>query len=324
MPDMAFDLRFLNYVFLVAEHGSIRRAADVLSMSQSTVSRRIALLERRIGVRLFDRKRTGVRLTAAGERFVRHAEFGADYLRQAVNEMSLIRRGELGEIRIGLLASLARGKLGEILGQYHLKYPDIDVKIEETSSESAIAAVLTGRLDAVFLPGEPSQQGLESMQLWDEQIYVAMSDQHRLARHERVFWKDLQNEQFIINAGAQGPEVEGILIRQLSTLGFKPNIIVHRVGRETLLSMVGKRFGVTLVGDSTRGVSYPGTTFVPLESEGGFINTSMTWSAHNENPALLKLHQLSFATAALRPSEVDKADSRGSGQNQAYDSPRRA
>ena len=56
MPDLAFDLRHRPYAMLVAEHGSFRRAADVLELSQSTISRRVQSLERRLGVTLFDRR----------------------------------------------------------------------------------------------------------------------------------------------------------------------------------------------------------------------------------------------------------------------------
>ncbi|WP_312621640.1 helix-turn-helix domain-containing protein, partial [Agrobacterium pusense] len=63
MPDLALDLRYLRYALLVAEHGSFRRAADAVGMSQSTVSRRVQLLERRLGVPLFTRSRTGAKLT---------------------------------------------------------------------------------------------------------------------------------------------------------------------------------------------------------------------------------------------------------------------
>lgn len=52
MPDLAFDLRYLQYALVVVECGSFRRAADMLNLSQSTVSRRIQLFERRIGADL--------------------------------------------------------------------------------------------------------------------------------------------------------------------------------------------------------------------------------------------------------------------------------
>jgi len=77
VPDLAFDLRYLKYAMLAAEHGSFRRAAEALNLSQSTISRRIQLLERRIGIPLFERARSGARPTTAGERFMREAAIGA-------------------------------------------------------------------------------------------------------------------------------------------------------------------------------------------------------------------------------------------------------
>lgn len=85
VPDLAFDLRYLKYAMLVAEHGSFRRAASVLNLSQSTISRRIQLLERRLGVPLFERNHAGARTTLAGERFMRDAIVGAEHLQQAVS-----------------------------------------------------------------------------------------------------------------------------------------------------------------------------------------------------------------------------------------------
>jgi DNA-binding transcriptional LysR family regulator len=84
MPDLALDLRQLKYAMLVAEHGSFRRAADAVNLSQSTITRRIQLLERRLGVPLFERSRSGTRLTYAGERFMFDAAVGARHLYDAV------------------------------------------------------------------------------------------------------------------------------------------------------------------------------------------------------------------------------------------------
>ncbi|WP_132560680.1 LysR family transcriptional regulator [Rhizobium sullae] len=73
MPNLALDLRYLKYAIVVAEQGSFRRAADILNLPQSTVSRRIQILERTLGLPLFERSRIGARPTLAGERFIREA-----------------------------------------------------------------------------------------------------------------------------------------------------------------------------------------------------------------------------------------------------------
>lgn len=106
MPDLALDLRFLRYALLVAEHGSFRRTAEALDISQSTLSRRVQLLERRIGVPLFVRIRSGVHLTLAGERFLQDAAVGAQHFDRAVSTLALARRGQLGDLRFGFSLAL--------------------------------------------------------------------------------------------------------------------------------------------------------------------------------------------------------------------------
>ncbi|MBN9532237.1 MAG: LysR family transcriptional regulator [Alphaproteobacteria bacterium] len=300
MPDLALDLRYLKYAIIVAEHGSFRRAADILNLSQSTVSRRILLLENRLGTPLFERNRTGTRPTLVGQRFLREAAVGAEHLRRAVNEMALAQRGDVGELRIGLMASLASGFLADLLDTYHRRFPNVDVKVEEATSQANAAGVLNGRLDAAFIPGMPRLPGCEAKLLWDEQIFVAVPDQHRLAAHPDVDWEDLREETFLVSADGAGPEVEGILVRQLSGLGFHPKILVQRVGRENLMNLVGKAFGLTLAANSTVGVSYPGVTFVPVRCGSECVSSSVVWSAANVNAPLKQLLELSVSLARQR------------------------
>jgi DNA-binding transcriptional LysR family regulator len=69
IPDVALDLRSQRCALVAAEQGSFRRAAAELGLQQSTISRRIQWLEHRLGAAIFDRHRSGVRLTSAGDRF---------------------------------------------------------------------------------------------------------------------------------------------------------------------------------------------------------------------------------------------------------------
>jgi DNA-binding transcriptional LysR family regulator len=85
MPDIALDLRFLHYAILVARIGSFRAAAESMNLSQSTVSRRIRVLERRLGIELFERDPSGAYLTPAGAKFVEDAERGMTALLRAVD-----------------------------------------------------------------------------------------------------------------------------------------------------------------------------------------------------------------------------------------------
>lgn len=289
----ALDLRNLHYAVLVAQYGSFRRAAAVLDISQSTISRRVQALERRLGIQLFERTRTGVRSTAIGERFMREAAIGAEHLGRAIADLVQAQRGGKGELRIGLMASLARGFLSDLLTTYHAEFPGVQVMIEETTSQAAAAGVLKGTLDAAFVPGCPSVRGCCSEYLWDERIYVAVPSNHPLSTAPVIAWGDIRNEIFLVAAAPTRTEIEDYLVKQLSGPSFHPRIDIHHVGRENLLHLVATGFGLTIATDSTLGVSYAGVVFVPLGQDAQVVSSSILWSETNPNPALKGLVRMS-------------------------------
>lgn len=290
--DIALDLRFLSCAVLVAKHGSIRRAAGMLDLSQTTVSRRIQHLETRLGVTLFIRNRMGVRTTPAGERFIRDAAVGAKHLRRAVNDVRAAQNQSEGELRIGLMASLAGGLLSNLLEAYHSYFPKIDVILEEGGSQAIAAGIGTGRLDASFVPSDLQLAGYEAKRLWSEQVYAAIPNSNPLAENTFVEWKDLQEETFLVPAEFYGPEVEARIIRNLSYPGFRPKILVQDVGRENLLNLVGMGFGLSLATSSTLALPYPGVSFVPFGNGGEHVGISVVWASENVNPALSRLLEL--------------------------------
>ncbi|MCX5493933.1 LysR family transcriptional regulator [Kaistia dalseonensis] len=131
MPDLALDLRYLRFAIAAAEHSSFRQAAAALDVSQSTVSRRVQLLEHRLGFEMFRRDQKGVHLTQAGENFLKEATLGVNQLHRAIQLASARHRGEHGELNIGILVSLASGFLHLTLKQFRERNPGVKVILHE-------------------------------------------------------------------------------------------------------------------------------------------------------------------------------------------------
>ncbi|PJI44684.1 MAG: LysR family transcriptional regulator [Rhizobium sp.] len=303
MPDLAFDLRHLKYAMLVAEHGSFRRAADATNIPQSTISRRIQLLEAQLGVALFERSRTGARPTHSGERFIREATFGAEHLSQAVSDLRQIQRGYSGVLRVGLVGSLASGFLADLFFRYRRTFPNIDIKVDENCSQSSAASVLNGRSDVAFVCGAPRLIGCHTRELWSERIFLAVPTWHRLASSEGVTLDDIRGEAFIVRADGAGSEIEDYLVRRLSAPSFRPRIVAQNVGRENLLNLVARGFGLTLTSESALGTSYSDVTFVPLSTPAEAVDFSVLWRTTNENPALRTLLKLCAVGPMTPPGE---------------------
>jgi DNA-binding transcriptional LysR family regulator len=289
MPDLALDLRHLKYAVLVAEHGSFRRAAAASNIPQSTISRRIQMLEARLGAALFERSKTGTKLTRAGEHFIRNAAVGAHHLQQVVSGLASMKSGYSGQLLVGVTASLAQGPLANLLALYRVRFPGVRVAVEEAASENNAAAVASGRLDVAFVLGTQCAPGCERKNFYNEGLFAAVPVGHPFAAGSGVCWDDLRDETFLIAADGTGPEVEGIVLRRLSEIGFRPHLSIQKVGRENLLNLVGKGFGLTVVAGSTLGATYPGVQFLPFCQETESLSWSATWSSANANSALVRL-----------------------------------
>lgn len=302
MTDLALDLRYLRSALCVAEQGSFRRAALALDLSQSTVSRRVKLLEHRLGFPLFIRNPRGVILTEAGTDFLKDAIVGARQLDRAARLATEVHRGSRGEVRIGILASLASGFLQDLLRRFRERHYEIRVELWEGTSQEAVHALAMGDLDVSFGTGQPQGPGCEALMLWRESIYAVLPMTHSLVGAESVTWENLREETFLVSRGGPGSEIQDYLIRKLSKPGFRPRMEVHDVSRTSLLDLVAMAYGVTLTCSSALRRDIHGVVFLPVSGEIDVIPSSAVWSKDNANPALRHLLSLAASIAPRHAS----------------------
>lgn len=292
MPDLSLDLRYLRYVLAVVEQGSFRRAGLKLDLPQSTISRRVQILERRIGVAIFDRDHTGVTLTAAGSRFVEEAMVGAKHFTNAVGAINSLKRGNGGSLRLAMFASLSKGFLRTLIARYHRRYPEVECHFEEGSAQTSLGGVLEGRLDVAFVTGQPTAPGCQCLPLWNERLFVAVPLDHGLSSTDEVEWSQLRNERFIVTTSGRGPEIEGLLLSRLAGPGFRPDIQVHAVSRETILHMVELHFGLGVVTETAVVPDTERVRFLPLADGDHTVQSSAIWLKSNTNPTLPPLMEI--------------------------------
>lgn len=154
--DNGIEPRLIEVFRAVVETGSATLAGERLRMTQPSVTRAVAQLEERTGLDLFERGRFGMRLTAVGELFaeeVRASFTGLDRLTAAA---SALRRGLRGRIVIAALPIHAQGLVAELVGDMMRDAPDLSVRIEELSLETAVRRLTLGEVDIAIAPGPVS------------------------------------------------------------------------------------------------------------------------------------------------------------------------
>lgn len=173
----------------VAEQRHFGRAAEVLHVTQSSLSRQIARLEHQVGARLLDRAPRGTRLTEAGEAFLPRAE---ELLRAASRGAAAARAAaEPQRVTIGHVTNLVVTPAVRELRQRH---PDARVDTRHLEWNEPRSALLDHRVDAVVarLPFPTDQ--LDVTVLHDEPRAVLLARDHRLAGEESVTLDDIAGE----------------------------------------------------------------------------------------------------------------------------------
>lgn len=136
---MAIELRHLRYAVAAAHYGSFRRAAEALGVKQSSLSRRVRQMEDRLGVAVFERSSSGVRLTTAGTEILRASRHLVDGLDHMMASAKAAGRGEVGRLAIGFYTSLSAGNLRASLTEQARRFPEVEIRTVEGARASLCA-----------------------------------------------------------------------------------------------------------------------------------------------------------------------------------------
>lgn len=282
---MTFDIRQLRYAIAAANHGSFYRAARVLDIEQSTLSRNILKLERAVGMPIFERSRAGVTMTLAGSAFIRGAKPMVSSAEKLVAMMRAAGQGRAGGLRLGHNSSVSAGNLRATIMSWREAHPDVEVECVEADRGVLLAGLDTSEIDIAILMGAAEHDGFRCETLWSERILVALPASHPLAERDVVHWTDLRGEHFLLPAADPGPELRDMLLGRLSVSGATPDIRMHQSSRETILSL---NSGVSIVCEGSTGARYPDVVYRPIHGEQGQALTGYSgcWRDDNSNPAL--------------------------------------
>ncbi|MBA1221985.1 LysR family transcriptional regulator [Pseudomonas fulva] len=190
------NLKQLEYALAVAETGSFTRAAERCHVVQSALSHQVARLESQLGVSLFERTSRRVWLTPAGEAFVLSARPAVEAARRIADDVAAACGQVRGRLTIGEISSLTALDLVDLLAEFHVHYPDVDVRWLTAKSERLVADVLERRLDVGFIglwEGE-GVQGVQHRLLAREALVAVLPPTHRLAGHGQLTLADLVQE----------------------------------------------------------------------------------------------------------------------------------
>ena len=204
---MLMDLSRLKLFVQVADAGSLSKAAVLLDSAQSAISRQIAALERECGRHLFDRTGRGVALTEFGKRVYPHIKA---LISEADRVESLMNgKDELpaGEVRIGLMPSVAELLVATIFKRVRERFPDIKLRVFEGSNGQLDEFVSTGRVDLAVLYryGRAERKNEDALFVVDTYLVGAPGD--RITSHPTISFANLNGLPLVLPGVPNGLRV---------------------------------------------------------------------------------------------------------------------
>lgn len=191
-------LRQLQTLLAVARTGSFTKAAPLVSLTQSAVSRQIKDLEISVGAPLFERLARGVHLTTAGQELVRQAEKILLHAEDAQRLIEEIEGGIAGDLRIGATVTAANYLLPEPLSEFHRAYPRVRLVVRPATGDRLLRRMQQNDIDLAILGRVPQEPDLKLYGTVKDQIVLVSSPSHRLAGREAVSPSELAAEEFVL------------------------------------------------------------------------------------------------------------------------------
>lgn len=180
---MVVDLVQLEMFKAVAEHGSISAAAQQIHRVPSNLTTRIKQLEQDLGVDLFIREKSRLRLSPAGWNFLEYTRRILDLVQEA--RCSVAGDDPQGTFALGSLESTAAVRIPALLAAYNQRYPKVDLDLSTGPSGTMLEGVLSGRLVAAFVDGPVLHPSLEGMPVFEEEMMLIAPLNHAPVRRAR-------------------------------------------------------------------------------------------------------------------------------------------
>ncbi|GAA2808971.1 LysR family transcriptional regulator [Saccharopolyspora taberi] len=239
------NLRALQWFVVLADAEHMTAAAERLHITQPTLSRAMARLERRLGTRLFDRTPHGLRLNRYGEVLRAHAHRALGELNSAEERIATLIDPDRGTVSLSYLYSLGAWLVPELLRGYRGQAPGVRFVLTGGAADVILEDLRSGRVDVILTSPRPDADDVLWTEIDQQEVCLATSVDHPLACRERISLAEAADEDFI----AMRPEFG---LRQVAEelwqqAGFRPTLALESTELATVRGLVGHGLGVAIV-----------------------------------------------------------------------------
>ena len=259
------EVRLLLAVVTLAEELNFTRAAKVLDISQSTMTRRISAVEKRYRIKLFERDHANVKLTESGRAFVEEARLSLIHNERAVQVARDASEGIDAILTIGR-SPFADPLLTSTLLSVHLPmYPNLKLNLHSDFTPDLVHDLSVSKLDIAFIANPAPNKKLTMTKVTESPLYIVLPEESALAELKVVTLKDLQEQTWITFERKAHPRVYDAIFRR----AHEEDIVVRDgfkfLDAEEAAQLVSENMGVAFLTEAgARRLSTKGAVVRPL------------------------------------------------------------
>lgn len=290
----------LRYIVALAREKHFAKAAAACFVSQPSLSVGIKKLEQELGVILFERSMQEVHLTIMGERVVTQAQRilsdVADIKTMVLDDVNPAS----GMLHLGVIYSIAPYLLPKLMPKIITQGQDLKLIVQENFTQKLLERVKQGSLDAAIVALPFHDAGLMSADLYDEDFYVALAENHRLANEEKISPQSLNTHDALLVLGAGHCFRDQVLLANPHITPFKVEQeglqkTFEGTSLETLRHMAASGLGVTVLPALAvpNGMLNDGLRYLPFMKPAPQRRVVLVWRKnYSREAACLRLVQM--------------------------------
>lgn len=294
------DIRAWRQFVMVAEELHFGRAAQRLHITQPPLTQAIANLEKQLGVRLFNRNKRSVQLTAAGAALLPQAQ---DLVARALAmpvQARAAASGEVGLLRIAFVSTVGFGGLPQWVRTFRATSPGVRLELTEATGDVQLQLLREGRIDAgivLHAHDEPVPPGMARRMIGQEPLWLALPQQHPLAKAGSLRFEQVCTEPLVLFPRAILPAIHDGLQARYAAAGLALNVAQEAIQMQTIVNLVSAELGLAWVPQSVSQLQRTGVVYREVRTTPGALplpicETSVLWATNQEAPVLARWLQV--------------------------------
>ncbi|MEH7238162.1 LysR family transcriptional regulator [Bacillus sp. JJ1562] len=239
------DFQQLHNYLVLSEVKNVTKAAKMLSLTQSALSKSIARLEEDIGVPLFERNSRGVRLNTYGNIFLEHANRAIQEMTDAQEKIHKMVDPSKGMVSFGFIPSLRPSFVPNLIRLFLQESPGVRFQLSQGVTGEIIRQLETTEVDLVFCSPQDKVENISSISIINEELFLVVPKDHPLSDRKLVDLSEVANDPFVHYH--KDLPLSHVIDKFCQEAGFLPKVEIEGSEDEIICGLVAANCGVALI-----------------------------------------------------------------------------